>query len=208
VQEVHNFTIHILSQRLLLLARPTEFFLFTIPELEQVDGSGDPLVIPVQAIWTHSHHVQPVRGRPHISSLPYTPSNQQSGKVAILSGNFIYILSLSNHPEDCHILHYSLVTGAHYVPFRAALGSRHAIWTEEHIGKPFLGLQTCAYFTMPDGHSGLHRLGHVGQLGVQVRPIQLPIQFGSVADVSWDEESGRLCVLINAPNRILIIDLS
>jgi hypothetical protein len=146
--------------------------------------------------------------------LPYTDKNQHVAKVAILTGKFIYMLSASDRPEDCHILHYSLATDARYVPFRSAMGSRHAVWTEEHSVKPFLRLQTCAYFTMPDGYGGFQRLGHVGQMGVQLRPIQLPIQQGEIADVAWDEESGRLCVLISRPhrgvvmNRVLVVDLA
>jgi hypothetical protein len=174
-----------------------------------VDHSGDALVIPVQPIWTYSHHVQPVRGRPYISSLPYTSSNPQCGKISILTGKFIYLLSISNRSEDYHVLHYSLAKHAGYVPFRAAMGFRHAIWTEEHSMKPFVTLQTCAYSTMPNGYGGLQRLNHVGQLGVQLRRIQLPIQNGEVIDVSWDEESGRLCLLISrmhGMNRVLVID--
>jgi len=213
-EELHNFTIHIISQQLLILARPTEFFLFSIPDREKVDESGHPRLIPVQPIWTYSHHVRPVRGRPFISSLAYTDSNQYDGKVAILTGKFIYILSTSDRPEDCHVLHYALPGDVRYAPFRAAMGSRHAIWTEERSVRPFVGLQTCAYFIMPDGYGGLQRLGHVGQLGVQLRSLQLPIQCGDVVDVSFDEESSRLCALISqmyngaAMNRILFVDLA
>ena len=200
-----------ISQQFLLLARPTKFFLFAIPECKQADDSGDALVISVQSIWTYSHHVQPVRGRPYISSLPYTSSTLQSGKVSILTGNFIYLLSISTRPEDCRVLRYSLaIDPPRYVPFRAAMGFRHAIWTEGHSTQPFVRLQTCAYSTMSDEHGGLQRLGHVRQLGVQLRPIQLPVQNGEVMDVSWDEESGRLCVLIfyqpHNMNRVLIIN--
>ena len=192
-QESHNFTIHVISQHSLLLAKSTEFFPFTIPEREAVDHGGDALVIPVQPIWTYSHHV---RGRPYISSLPFTSSNPQCGKISILTGKFIYLLSISNRPQD-HVLHYSLAKRARYGPFRAVMGFRHTIWTEEYSAKPFVTLQTCAYSTLPNGYGGLQRLSHVGQLGGQLRPIPLPIQNGEVVDVSWDEESGRLCLLIS-----------
>jgi hypothetical protein len=73
-------------------------------------------------------------------------------------------------------------------------GTRYGL---KNIVRTFVMLQTCAYFTLPNGYGGLQRLSHVGQLGVQLRPIPLPIQNGEVVDVSWDEESGRLCLLIS-----------
>lgn len=170
----------------------------------------------MRPIWTYSHPVQPVRGRPSTCSLPWTHAGHHLGKIAILTGKFIYILSASVRPADCNVSHYPLTGGGRYVPFRATMGSRHAIWTDGHSVKPFVGLQTCAYFTMPDSYVGLQRLGHVGQPGVQLRPLQLPIGWGEIIDISWDESSGRLCALLsrayngrrNPMNRILIVDLA
>jgi hypothetical protein len=213
LQESHNFTVQILSRQLLLLARSTKLFLFAIPEPQPVDENDSDIsrAVPVQTLWTYSHHVEPVRGRPSIGSVAHGTTGSYA--TVMLTGKFIYILFLSEHPEYCYVEHYPLAHDSRYVPFRMSVGSRHAIWTnEEHIGS-FGGLQSCAYFTMPKSCGGLQRLGHVEQLGIQVRSLQLPVLGGAIKDLSWDEESGRVCMVISqAPkctpkNRILVVDI-
>jgi hypothetical protein len=169
--------------------------------------------VPVQTLWTYTHHVEPVRGRPSISSIAHRSPTGQPYATVMLTGKFIYILFPSEYPEYCHVEHYPLTQNILYVPFHTAMGSRHAIWTNDEYVGPFATVHSCAYFTMPKNCDGLQRLGHVEQLGIQIRPLQLPMRRGIIKDVSWDEESGRACMVISQAstdtpkNCILVIDL-
>lgn len=211
-QESHNFTIQILSRKLLLLARSTELFLFAIPELQPVDKNGNPREVSVQTLWTYTHHVEPVRGRPSIGSVTHQNPTGHPYATVMLTGQFVYLMFPSEYPEYCHVEHYSLTGDIRYVPFHTSMGSRHAIWTNDEYVGPFVGFHSCAYFTMPKNCDGLQRLGHVEQLGIQVRPLQLPIRDEIIKDISWDEESGQVCIVISqvtgTPKKcILVVDM-
>lgn len=210
-----DFVIAFITQHLLLLSRTTEFYLFMIPEREPLRDSGDAFVVPVHPIWTYQHLVEPIHGCPYMTPPAEVSNGYPCGKVVILTGKYVYLLSLSDNRDDCHIHHYmSSEPGAQYVPYRASIGSRHAIWTLQRPAAEFVGLQTCAYFTSPEGcDSGKQRLGHVGDSGTRFRPLRLPVRSGDVLDISWDEDSGRLCAYIgpgwrNEMSRILIVDLA
>lgn len=164
----------------------------------------------VEPLWTYS--LYPAE-RPTINSVTCRSPTGQYYPTTIITRKSIYTLSPSERLEDCHIRRYSLTHDNHHLPFPGAMGSRHAIWTKNVQVGPFLGLQSCAYPMVPEGCDGVQRFGHVGQVGVQVRPLQLPVRSGSIWDISWDEESGRLCVLISQlhmgvpTTRLLVVDL-
>lgn len=158
--------------------------------------------------------MEPVLGRPYvIPPADQVPIGQTYGKTVILTGKFIYILSPADSPEDCRILSYiSSEPFTRYVPHRAAMGSRHAIWTSQRSVVQFIGLQTCAYFTAPKAcDAAFQRLAHIRHSGIQFRSLRLPVRSGDVLDLSWDEDSGQLCALIGrggAGIRILVVGLA
>lgn len=199
---MYSYAVHIVSPELLLVAKPHEFSLFVIPQLASLDDQGNPCVVPVQAIWTHKQPGQhdQVLGRPHVRPMPASELHMR-GKVAVLTGSSIFILSLSERQGECHAFRHIVAPDARYVPALARMGSRYAFWPAGNLAGPFINLHTCAYFTMPDECSVLHRLGHVEQTTIQCRPLNLPVQHGEVIDLSWDEESARLCILVSRQHR-------
>lgn len=108
----------------------------------------------------------------------------------------------------------------HTVCMNAAIEARvrsRAIWTAIPNGDGLVDLQICTHITKPDVHPGYMRLGRCKAPDPShVLSIALPDNvrtFGTLVDnISWDEESGRICLLVSTPSEpvptfIMIIDL-
>jgi hypothetical protein len=71
-----------------------------------------------------------------------------------------------------------------------------AIMCHDHQGKGPITFECFTHFTRSDGHVGYLRLGRTKALDPSLSvTISLTGHNGRMEDVSWDEESGRVCVI-------------
>jgi hypothetical protein len=66
----------------------------------------------------------------------------------------------------------------------------------DHLGLGPITVQCFTHFTLSDGHIGHWRLGRTKSLDPSRSvTISLAGHNGRMEDVSWDEESGQVCVI-------------
>jgi len=88
-----------------------------------------------------------------------------------------------------------------------------AIMCHDHFGQGPITVQCFTHFTRFDGHVGYLRLGRAKALDPSRSvTISLAGHNGHMEDVSWDEESGRVCIIYTPLNAyhdkvILLVDL-
>lgn len=91
------------------------------------------------------------------------------------------------------------------------LGLSRAIWLDQHDAGVAIKLLGCTHLTKPDNHAGYLRLGKThAPHPSHTLTISLPGQTGRIADLSWDEESGRIAVLVSSSislRTLVVIDL-
>jgi len=94
-----------------------------------------------------------------------------------------------------------------------SMGNSRAVACKDFIDMQPMELQILTHFTRMDSHNGYVRLGHTKAPDpTQSVPIALLGQDGRAEDLSWDEESGRICVIFSpfgdrAIRYMLIVDL-
>jgi hypothetical protein len=93
-------------------------------------------------------------------------------------------------------------------------GPSRAVWSVDPWDR--VELQSCTHFTRPDNHVGYMRLGRSKPTDPS-RRISIPFagEVGEVLDVSWDEQSGLILILVifwgggfgPAKTRLLMVEL-
>lgn len=202
-------TLSILSERYVLVTSCAKVSLYSIPELKPIrDGADlDPPVITVAPLWTRTYEDR--YNYPPISPVHWRGANGHHEKpLALFTGSALRFFHQSQDPQSpgqCSLASYWL--RSHHVETidaRPILSDRRVIWSER--GK----LQTCP-FPLPFGgqhDAGLMRLGYSEEEEesdeMRIAPILLgeATLEGKVRDVSWDESSGRLCVLLQPQSRV------
>jgi hypothetical protein len=88
-----------------------------------------------------------------------------------------------------------------------------AIMCHDHLGLGPITVQCFTHFTRSDGHVGYLRLGRTKALDPS-RPVTISLagHNGHMEDVSWDEESGRVCIIytpldVHHDRVMLLVDL-
>jgi hypothetical protein len=77
-----------------------------------------------------------------------------------------------------------------------SMGNSRTIGCKDFADMQPMELQSFTHFTRTDGNAGYVRLGRT-KAPDPLRPTSVPLlgQDGRVEDLSWDEESGRICVI-------------
>ena len=207
-------TLSIMSRYQILVTSCAKVSLFDIPELEPVTPGVDPLVTLVAPVWTRSYEDR--YNYPPVSPVHWDPSNGRHDRPLILfTGStlrFFYQSQDGQSPSYCSLDSFWVRShNLSSIDARPTLSARRVIWSEKGI------LQTCVFPLLSGGRydAALLRLGHI-EADLRIAPIDLGATNteGKIQDVSWDESSGRLCVLLEPPlvnkekhiARILIID--
>jgi hypothetical protein len=165
--------------------------LYSIPELSPVrEGfvsqaiTVTPLVVPEssetkeqQLLWNSfcSHHTG--------NRLPTAGSSDDGGF-------YLVVLPPAGQQEDTTItVHHGIAVGN--------FGPSRAIWSKQLPWTDRIELQSCTYFTRPDDCVGYMRLGR-SKSPDPSRLISIPIgeEIGDVFDLSWDEQSGLIFLLV------------
>lgn len=204
-------TLSIMSGRQILVTSCAKVSLYNIPELQPVQPDVEPRIIPVEPIWTCSYEDR--YNYPPVSPVHWdTHSGRHERPLVLFTGSS---LRFFHHPDDDqNPSYYSLNSfrvrshNLSSIDSLPTLSDRRVIWSEKGH------LQTCVF---PLAFGGPHdaallRFGYTETETLRIAPIELGIANieGGIRDVSWDEPSGRLCVLVEPlkkvnPN-ILVID--
>jgi len=190
--------------------------LYNIPELEPVQTHVTPQVVPVTPIWTRSYEDRYYY--PPVSPVHWNKFSERHEKPIVLftGSNLRFFHQSRIDQSQSYYTLDSFWLRRHYpcsIEVRPTLSDRRVIWSENGH------LQTCVFPLTYGGQydAALLRFGYaLTETGSDLRiaPIELGVENigGKIRDVSWDEPSGRLCVLVEPwlnkkPSRkILIID--
>ncbi|KAH9915269.1 uncharacterized protein BXZ73DRAFT_106241 [Epithele typhae] len=225
-QADEDFTISVLSERLLLLAYHAGLAVYAIPPLERADPEGteaarEPSVHAVRPLWSRECDVG--AGIYRIS-----PATWGTRPLVVAGPHALHILTVrGGHGGDAApepaIAHrevpypFSLAAEVGCMGL-GAVGLRRAIWdcTEARNGSMYVRFQT---YSLPlsvlgvldggDGDDDIDglELGHAGRLGsfsVELDPAE------HLVNLCLEESSGRVCLLLNniitGARRISIVD--
>jgi hypothetical protein len=200
-------TLSILSERHVLVTSCTRTALYNIPTLEPVTAGGNLRIVAVEPVWERTYEDR--YNYPPVSPIYWTASNRRhEGPLALFTGR---TLRFFHHTDDelCYFSSYPL---PHFkLDSRPTLSDRRVLWREKG------GLYTCVFPVTYGKHydTGRQRLGYKdGEFEI---PHVVPIDLGTtkiegkIGDISWDETSGRLCMLfekssVKNGSRLLIAD--
>jgi len=197
------------SRNQVLLSSRAGLMLFDIPIL-QVVPAGRPTPLRVRPVWAHSFEVLDEYRHPNVSKLDSTGDTDMdfTERLTILGGYNIHILRLSEvsrRPSECQVSSYNLQThDPPRVHARNILSSRRVFFCKDDA------LQSCSILedelACPRSMTGSLVCIEEARVAGRLR----------VHDMSWAEESGRLCLLVGAhhdfehsrrsPLRIVIAD--
>jgi len=201
-------TISILSEKQILLSSRAGMQLFSIPPASESTN-----VIRLRPVWSHGFESLDVYMYPNAS-----PQEREGSNIAVLSGYHLRVFHPAKEPNEYHVTTYKLQThDPPRVHARNCLSSRRVFFCKDNA------LHTCA---MPFEHS--QQDGHLQARQPPSEPASVQatsIIVGEarvggklrVQDISWDEASGRLCLLAGQhhdydasqrfPLRIVVVDL-
>ena len=183
-----------MSGRHILVTSCAKVSLYNIPDLEPIQASVGPHVILVAPVWTQSY--EDTYNYPPVSPIHWGSTDERP--LMLFTGSNLRLFHQSQDDQSPN--YYSLRSfwvRSHYlssIDARPTLSARRVIWSEK--GR----LQTCVFpLICASGRydAALLRFGYT-ETDLRIAPIDLGSANleGKIRDVSWDEASGRLCVLV------------
>jgi hypothetical protein len=207
---IHQATLSIMSGHHILVTSCSRVSLYDIPELEPVAAGVNPHIIPVTPVWVRFYEDR--YNYPPVSPVHWNASGCHDRPLVLFTGSTLRFFhqSLDDQCPSYYFLDSFWVRNHNMssIDARPTLSARRVIWSEK--GK----LQTCVFPLIYGGRydGALLRFGYT-ETGLRIAPIDLGTANveGNVMDVSWDEPSGRLCVLVYPDTslhalKILIVD--
>jgi hypothetical protein len=193
----------ILCPHMILLSASQRLYLYSIPELEPIPAGGVSSIVPAMPLAEYDETILEPCNRSIWSAL----CNHHSGRLSTLTFSLhgqccLTVLPLVGRDSDTFV-HHSLDT---YI----SRGSSRAIWVEENRPRvENLLLRGSTHHTKPDNYSGYLRLGRSRAPDPSRIWVVSVGELGLVEDLSWDEQSGRICVVFLLANRrhLLLADL-
>lgn len=198
----------IICPHLVVLSTPQQFFLFAIPELEPIVEhklASRAFATPFATYGLDKH-----------DDVWNRLCCNQEGRLAVATAAeldfsvsddmFLVIWPPAGQPEDKFIRHRL---------WQFDMNPSRGIFVKHYHFSGSIELNICTHFSKHDDHPGYMRLG-TSEAPDPSRVVNIPLdgQSGYIKDLSWDEESGRICVLIWSPDqdevsdrRLLIVDL-
>lgn len=195
-------SISILCSHLLLVSTSTGIHIYKIPPLQRMPANGhrsDPISISPLAMGAPGKRLRDALCAHHdgyLSAYAFTDGEDS-----------LCILPPPGDPDpESNTVWYKL-SGS------CARNASRAILCQDYVDLAPITFECLTHFTRPGDCAGYARLGREGapdpRVGVS---ICLPGYEGRTQDLSWDEESGCICVLYNPVDdpesrRLLYIDL-
>lgn len=189
----------ILSPELILWATETFLYLLDISKFEMTAKSNVPTVTP---IWSYGWSLEHEPGRIlNISPIIWNrPGGHHVGVVSILSRNSLFVLKPSYHVKKCDIWVYRIANTK-----QSTIGSLRAIIASSDVvshGNHFTSLPLQFVHFLQPSKRGIKSDGSQAdepRFDPIHRHVHLPMDpkdiGAGVVDISWDEESGRICTL-------------
>jgi hypothetical protein len=186
-----------------VLSSRSHLYLYAIPKMSPVRDGQASCVVPVTALAVYGQEE-----RKEIWNLICNHHNGARVATAAEIGVQDYVLMIwppKGQREDTFVRH---IGGAF------DLGLCRALWAKEFLNLKTIKLHICTYLTKPNDCAGYMRLGRLHAPDPS-HAVSIPLlaQPGSLVDLSWDEESGRIVVLISCMDQgqdtrdILVVDL-
>lgn len=188
---------------MIIVSTPLRLLLYPILELSPVREGYKPLAVPVTPLATYAENVSGGS-----NSIWNTLCSHHSGRLSTMTysqdgGCALVVLPPTGQSESDAVVHCP-------VNFPIARCATRSIWRRGD-GAESTKLNSCVHFTNPGNQYGYMRLGRSRPPDPShVSCISLNDTDGVIEDISWDEESGRICLVrFDGPdNRCLsIIDL-
>jgi hypothetical protein len=165
--------------------------LFNIPDSQLVSEFAS--ITRTHPVWTYSFESLDVYMYPNASP----PEGGQAATVAVLNGYNLHVFHADlQHPTECRVASYSLQThDPPRVHARNCLSSKRVFFCKDNM------LHTCAIPAEQGRRDELLQAGkpsaELYSLKAQTVVVNEATVEGKlrVQDISWDEASGRLCLL-------------
>jgi len=171
----------------ILLSSRAGLMLFNIPLL-QPSGAETPKITRARPLWMRSFDSLDEYRHPNVSQPDVAGDPDSDQQVVILGGYQLRVLHLpdmSRRASDCQLSSYGLQThDAPRVHARNCLSSQRVFFCKEDK------LQTCRVPINDDG-----KICSLPSRTVSVEEARVDGRL-RVHDISWDEASGRLCLLV------------
>lgn len=178
----------------------TKVSLYNIPELQPVDASVNSPIIAVTSVWTRDY--EDTYNYPAVGPIYWRPSGSHEGSLALYTGHYLRFFRQFDSDQHCTLTSYRLRS----YPNKPTLSDRRVIWAERGLWNAKSTLKVCVFPLSYGGKHdvGLIRFGHTGSeksetLQAVLFPLRHADAAGEVGDLSWDETSGRMCVLFTPP---------
>jgi len=204
-------TISILSEKQILLSSRAGMLLFDIPDLQPASEPAS--IIRVRPAWTHGFESLDVYMYPNTSP----PERGEGANIAVLNGYNLCVFHPAediHRPSECRVTSYKLQThDAARVHARNCLSSRRVFFCKDNM------IHTCI---IPSERDDLQQTGQPSSESPSIRATSIKVDEARVGeklrvqDISWDETSGRLCLLAGQhhdcetsqgfPLRIIVVD--
>ncbi|KAF7979566.1 hypothetical protein HWV62_41846 [Athelia sp. TMB] len=206
IGEPIHATLALLSETQVLVVSCDKTSLYEIPPLQALPPPDEEVpIIRQEPIWTCSY--QGEYNYPPISPICQDASSgRHEGLLAMITGTTLRFFTPTPEPS----MNSSWIRTYNALAMEAApsLSGRRAMWSAG------CKLFVCTFPMPPGGDAGWMRLGaaqagagdeRIASVGMPMLPVE-----GKIRDLSWDEASGRLCLLVGSPmlraNTIMIID--
>ena len=202
----------------MLLSSDLGSYMFNIPQRTPISASN-PSVIMVVPFWYAQYpdyHIRTACVSPHVWN--DTPEAQQDLNLSILAGRGLYSFTPSRDREKCAVVTTCLISDELFdynrVQFNCRVsGFRRVVWAKRSHDLEMIMISSCPYVTSSfEGCRGALRLGRRTDEALPQWNwnIEIPKE-GWPRSLCWDEETGRICVLVDygygAGTCILVIDV-
>jgi hypothetical protein len=176
---------------MIIVSLVSRILLYAIPTLQPMREGVTLQAIPVTPLAVHRNSGTNGQSRLWNFVCDHHTGNRLASAGASEADDFdLIILPPAKQHEDSVIVRHSMGIGD--------FGPSRSVWSKDTWGSTEdIELQSCTYFTRPVNHVGYMRLGNpLPPDPSRVSSIPLRGEMGDILDLSWDEQSGRLVILV------------
>lgn len=181
--------IKVVCPHLIAITTQDHFYLFRIPEMKPVHTSHPPHIAQANPLSIHAPEYR--------NDIWNALCCHHDGRIAMASTSdsadfFLVIWPPAGQSEGTFVSH---------LLWQFDMNPSRVIWVRNYQFSEAIELYICTHFTRSDRNIGYMRLGRSqAPHPSHVASIRIPLtgQTGVIKDLSWDEESGRICVLFES----------
>jgi hypothetical protein len=194
----------------MLLSSGLGLYMFNIPQRTPISTPPDASAITVTPFWSATYpdyNIHTPGVSPHVWN--DTPRAQHDLCLSIFTRTGLHNFSPSRDPEKCAIVTHPISDDLfNQYPLRSswqASGFRRVVWAGRSDDSAMIMINSCPYVTSSlEGCRGALRLRQRTDEALPQWNIGIPVE-GWPSSLSWDEETGRICVLVEHDRRTSIL---